>query len=508
MSQSLHDNQRIAKNTLLLSFRMVVLMVVTLYTSRVVLNQLGVVDFGVYNVVGGIVAMLSFLNSSMTNAVQRFFSYAIGEADSEKLNRYFNVSLVAHVLISIIVVVLAELLGIWYLHNFINIPIERIETSNWVFQFSLLSSVFTILTVPYNSMIIAKERMGVYAYLSVFDAILRLGIAYILTVTVWDKLKVYSVMMAIVPLVVLVFYYIYCRRNFKECRIRRNGNWTTLREITGFASWNVFGEISWLLTDQGVNLLINYFCGPAINAARAIGTQVNMAVYRFVQNFQVAVNPQIIKLYAAEDIDAMKKLVFQASRFSFFLLLTLSLPFLFTMETILGIWLKEVPAKTDIFCRLFLVCTLVQTIPNLLAQVARAYGKIRKYTMMISTIMFFIFPLSFIVLYLGSSPEMTVVIAIIAQIILIFIRMYLIKGMIGMGYMEFTKEMIWPSLKVTVLSVVIPLLFSLFMYKSLFTSFVLICVSISSTLIVSFYVGMTSSEQKYIIKSVRSKLKI
>jgi len=478
---------------------MVVLMLVTLYTSRVVLDQLGVVDFGVYNVVGGIVAMLSFLNSSMTNAVQRFFSFAIGEGDSEKLNRYFNVSLAAHVMIAVVVIILTEVLGVWYLENYINIPAERMDTARWVLHFSILSTVFFILQVPFNSMIIAKEQMSIYAYLSIFDGILRLVIAYMLTITIWDKLKAYAVMMAVVPMIVLIIYYVYCRRAFAESRIRNNGSWSILREITGFASWNVFGEISWLLTDQGVNLLINYFYGPAINAARAIGLQVNLAVNKFVQNFQVAVNPQVIKLYAAGDLDAMKRLVFQASRLSFYLLMVLSLPLLFAMEDVLALWLKEVPAKTAVFCRLFLICTLIQIIPNLLAQIARGYGKIRKYTTMVSSTIFLIFPASFLALYLGASPEITVVVAIIAQTSLIFIRMYLIKGMIGMRYMEFTAEVIWPILKVTVAALIVPTLLSVTLESSLLVSFSMIVVSVLSALIASYFVGMTQSERNLLL---------
>lgn len=502
MTTSIHDNQRIAKNTLLLSFRMVVLMLVTLYTSRVVLDQLGVVDFGVYNVVGGIVAMLSFLNSSMTTAIQRYFSYAIGEGDCEKLKRYFSISILAHVIIAIVVVVLVELLGTWYLNNYINIPSERLQAANWVLQFSVVSAVFVILQVPYNSMIIAKEQMGIYAYISIVDAVLKLAIAYILTIITWDKLQAYAILMAIVPFVVLLMYHVYCIRKFKEVRLKIIRDWTTLREIAGFASWNVFGEISWLLTDQGVNLLINFFYGPAINAARAIGVQVNAAVNKFVQSFQMAVNPQVIKLYAVGDMDGMKKLVFQASRLSYYLLLVMCLPLLFVMENILALWLKEVPDKAAVFCRLFLICTLVQIISNLLAQIARAYGRIKKYTTMLTSTIFLIFPLSLLALYFGASAESTVVIAILIQAVVIFVRMYLIKGMIGMKYNEFTKEVIWPIVKVTVVALMFPLMTYYLMTPSWGKFILLVVISVLSSLVFSYYVGMTIGERNYVRKII------
>lgn len=507
MNQPIHDNKRIAKNTLLLSFRMVVMMAVTLYTSRVVLDQLGVVDFGVYNVVGGIVLMLSFLNSSMTTAVQRYFSYAIGEDDSAKLQQYFNVSMTAHFVISLIVIVLVELVGAWYLNNYMNIPPERMEAANWVLQFSVVSIVFVIMQVPYNSMIIAKEQMGIYAWISIADAVVKLGIAYVLTIIVWDKLKWYAIMMAIVPLMILIIYHYYCRAKFPETKLKKVQSKGLFKEMISFASWNAIGELSWVLTDQGVNLLINYFYGPAINAARAIGVQVNAAVNRFVQNFQVAVNPQIIKLYAAGDVSAMKSLVFQASRFSFYLLLIVCLPLLFVMEDVLALWLKEVPNKAVIFCQLFLICTLIQIIPNLLAQIARAYGKIRKYTTMVTSAIFLIFPLSLLALYEGMAPEVTVVIAICVQFSLIFVRMYLIKGMIGMRYSEFSKSVLWPVFKVSAFSVVLPLALSGSIDGSLLKSFTLVGTSIMCASASSFFVGMTQGERNYIINNVKKRIR-
>lgn len=508
MNHSIHDNKRIAKNTLLLSVRMVVMMLVTLYTSRVVLDQLGVTDFGVYNVVGGVVSILSFLNSSMTTAVQRYFSYAIGEGDSVKLQQYFNVSLAAHFVISIIVIVLVELIGKWYLNNCMNIPPERLETANWVLQFSILSIVFVIMQVPYNSMIIAKEQMGIYAWISIFDAILKLSIAYLLTVIIWDKLKWYAIMMAVVPLMILVIYHYYCRVKFDECKLKKVKSIHMFKEMIGFASWNAFGELSWVLTDQGVNLLINFFYGPTINAARAIGLQVNTTVNRFVQNFQVAVNPQIIKLYATGDVFAMKNLVFQASRFSFYLLLIITLPLLFVMEEVLELWLKDVPSKSVIFCQLFLVCTLIQIIPNLLAQIARAYGKIRKYTTVVSSAIFLNFPLSFLALSEGLDPEFTIVIAIFIQFSLIVVRMYLIKGMIGMKYSEFFINVLLPVIKVTTISIIFPLFLSIVMGNSIVRSFILVGTSIICATSSSYYIGMTKSERSFIADNIKKRFRL
>ena len=338
MTDVIGNNKRIAKNTLLLYFRMLLMMVVSLFTSRIVLDKLGVTDYGIYNVVGGIVSMLGFLTGAMANAVQRFLSFEIGRGDKQRVNHIFNVSLMAHCGIAIFVLIAMELAGVWYLNTYINIPVVRLDAANWVLQCAILSTLFSIIQVPYNALIIAKEQMGIYAYLSILDVCVKLGIVYLLNVGNFDKLKLYSVLMMLVTIIILAIYNRYCVRKYEEARFRVIRDTKTLKEMVQFAGWNMFGEIAWVFTGQGVNIILNLFFGPAVNAARGLADQVNGAVSRFVNNFQVAVNPQLVKSYAVDQFEEMKKLLYRSSRFSYYLMLFLSLPLILRMNYILHIF--------------------------------------------------------------------------------------------------------------------------------------------------------------------------
>lgn len=506
MSQTSENNKRIAKNTLLLYFRMLFMMGVTLFTSRVVLDKLGITDYGIYNVVGGIVAMLGFLNGAMANAVQRYLSFEIGKGNEEGVKRIFNTAFIAHMAIAILVFVVMEILGVWYLNTYMNIPSDRLDAANWVLQCSILTMLFTIVQVPYNAMIISKEQMGIYAYVSILEAVLKLLIVYLLTVGNFDKLKLYSVLVMIVSIGVLMAYRIYCIKKLKEAKFKFVKDWDLLKQMISFASWNMLGELAWVFTGQGVNIILNTFFGPVINAARGLADQVNAAVVRFVSNFQTAVNPQLIKTYASDELEEMKKLLFRGTRFSFYLMFALALPLIFEMDYVLHIWLKEIPEYTTVFCQLVLICSLVSTISNLLSQVARAYGKIRKYQLFVSVILFMNFPLSYIVLKLGASPVSTVMVNIGIQIALVFVRLKLTGKMIDMSTFQFIKNVIFPISRVCLVAIIIPAIISYFVSES-FISFVAVClISFASVCLSAFYTGMDFNERQY-VKIVWGNLK-
>lgn len=500
MSEKIQNNKRIAKNTLLLYIRMLFMMFISLYTSRVVLDKLGVTDYGIYNVVGGIVGMLGFLTNSMSNAVQRFLSFEIGLGNTEKVNRIFNVSLMAHYAIAVIVFTIMEIAGVWYLNNYINIPADRLDAANWVLQCSIFTTVFTIVQVPYNAIIIAKEQMGIYAYISILEVILKLVVVYLLVIGHIDRLKLYSVLIMIVTISILMIYRIYCIRKYKEAKFRFIKDVKTFKEIIGFAGWNMFGEIAWVFTGQGVNIILNLFFGPMVNAARGLADQVNGAISRFVSNFQTAINPQLIKTYAANELNDMKKLLYRGIRFSYYLLFILSLPLILNMDFILHLWLKDVPTYTTEFCQLVLLCSLVSSISNLLAQVARAYGKIRKYQIYVSAFLFLNFPLSYLVLKIGASPLATMFVNIGIQAALLFVRLYLTKEMIELSIIDFTHKVLLPIIKVSVLSLILPSI--LFYYMSagwlelIATSVVFLICSIYSVM----YIGISKNERENIIR--------
>ena len=501
-SQTTDNNKRIAKNTLLLYFRMLLMMFVTLFTSRVVLDKLGVTDYGIYNVVGGVVAMLGFLNSSMSNAVQRYLSFEIGKNNEAGVNRIFNVSLFAHAGIAVFVFVVMEIVGVWYLNTHMNIPAERMDAANWVLQCSIFTTLFTIVQVPYNAIIISKEQMGIYAYISILEVVLKLLVVYMLAIGNFDKLKLYSVLIMVVTIGIMMIYRFYCTRKYKEAKFKFIKDWNLLKQIVGFASWNMLGELAWVFTGQGVNIILNSFFGPVVNAARGLAEQVNGAVNRFVANFQTAVNPQLIKNYASDQLGEMKTLLFRSTRFSYYLLLALSLPIILKMDFILHLWLKEVPDYTTGFCQLVLVSSLVSTLSNLLAQVARAYGKIRNYQIIVSIFLFLNFPLSYIVLKFGGSPLSTMFVNIGINAMLLFVRLRLTNRMIQMTYGSFIRNVLFPVIIVTAVALVIPLTIY-FMLDNSIISFIIVClVSFVSVGVSTYALGMNSNERLYILAAI------
>ncbi len=501
-SQTTDNNKRIAKNTLLLYFRMLLMMFVTLFTSRVVLDKLGVTDYGIYNVVGGVVAMLGFLNSSMSNAVQRYLSFEIGKNNEAGVNRIFNVSLFAHVGIAVFVFVVMEIVGVWYLNTHMNIPAERMDAANWVLQCSIFTTLFTIVQVPYNAIIISKEQMGIYAYISILEVVLKLLVVYMLAIGNFDKLKLYSVLIMVVTIGIVMIYRFYCTRKYKEAKFKFIKDWNLLKQIVGFASWNMLGELAWVFTGQGVNIILNSFFGPVVNAARGLAEQVNGAVNRFVANFQTAVNPQLIKNYASDQLGEMKTLLFRSTRFSYYLLLALSLPIILKMDFILHLWLKEVPDYTTGFCQLVLVSSLVSTLSNLLAQVARAYGKIRNYQIIVSIFLFLNFPLSYIVLKFGGSPLSTMFVNIGINAMLLFVRLRLTNRMIQMTYGSFIRNVLFPVIIVTAVALVIPLTIY-FMLDNSIISFIIVClVSFVSVGVSTYALGMNANERLYILAAI------
>lgn len=501
-SQTTDNNKRIAKNTLLLYFRMLLMMFVTLFTSREVLDKLGVTDYGIYNVVGGVVAMLGFLNSSMSNAVQRYLSFEIGKNNEAGVNRIFNVSLFAHAGIAVFVFIVMEIVGVWYLNKHMNIPAERMDAANWVLQCSIFTTLFTIVQVPYNAIIISKEQMGIYAYISILEVVLKLLVVYMLAIGNFDKLKLYSVLIMVVTIGIVMIYRFYCTRKYKEAKFKLIKDWNLLKQIVGFASWNMLGELAWVFTGQGVNIILNSFFGPVVNAARGLAEQVNGAVNRFVANFQTAVNPQLIKNYASDQLGEMKTLLFRSTRFSYYLLLALSLPIILKMDFILHLWLKEVPDYTVGFCQLVLVSSLVSTLSNLLAQVARAYGKIRNYQIIVSIFLFLNFPLSYIVLKFGCSPLSSMFVNIGVNTMLLFVRLRLTNRMIQMTYGSFIRNVLLPVIIVTAVALVIPLIIY-FMLDNSIISFIIVClVSFVSVGVSTYALGMNANERLYILAAI------
>ena len=405
------DNRRIAKNTLALYVRMGVTMLVSLFTSRVVLQTLGVEDFGIYNVVGGVVVLFSFLNAAMSSATQRFLNFELGRRDFAQVGRVFSMSMSVHFAIAGAVLLLAETLGLWFLNAQLNIPAERMAAANWVYQFSVASTLLGIMLVPYNATIIAYERMTFYAWASIATTFLRLGIVYLLVIGNADKLVLYAALTFAVGVLMQIVHVAYCRRAFPRTAVYRPFRDKKLfRELVSFSGWWLFGGVANMANSQGINMVVNIFCGVAVNAAMGIANQVYAAVYQFVMNFQTAFSPQITKLYSAENEGTFLKLVFRASKFSFFLMVFLATPILINADFILEIWLGNVPEHTASFVRWIIVSSVIDALASSLCISASATGKIRNYQMIVSSLILTNVPVSILLLWCGYSPVSVIVV--------------------------------------------------------------------------------------------------
>lgn len=501
-TQTLDNNKRIAKNTLLLYFRMLFMMVVSLYTSRVILNALGVEDFGIYNVVGGVVAMFSVISGSLSAAISRFITYELGKGDQSKLNKIFSASVTIQLLLSLIIVVLIESVGVWFLNAKMTIPETRMTAANWVLQFSIITFVINLISVPYNAAIIAHEKMSAFAYISILEVVGKLVIAFLILVSPIDKLIFYAILMCAVAVVVRFTYGHYCKKHFTECTYHFHWDKDILKQMFGFAGWNFVGAASAILRDQGGNIVINLFNGPAVNAARGIAIQVNNAVTGFVTNFMTALNPQITKSYASGDREYMMTLIYQGARLSFYMLLLLSLPILVNTHYILVLWLKLVPEHAVLFVQLMLVFAMCESISNPLITAMLATGKIRNYQLIVGGLQMMNLPLSYICLRIGCMPESVLIVAICISQCCLAARLYLLRGLIGLSSIKYMKNVYLNILMVTILSVIAPCLLAMNIPES-FLSFILTSlVAVMATIIMEFYIGCNQKERAF----VRNKL--
>ena len=501
-NQTSDNNKRIAKNTLLLYFRMLLTMVVSLYTSRVVLGALGVEDFGIYNVVGGVVAMFTVISGSLSAAISRFITYELGKGDQSKLNKIFSASVTIQLALSLIIVVLIESVGVWFLNAKMTIPADRMVAANWVLQFSIITFVINLISVPYNAAIIAHERMSAFAYISILEAICKLAIAFLIMVSPMDKLVFYAILMCAVSVLIRFTYGHYCKKHFTECTYHFHWDKDILKKMFGFAGWNFIGASSAVLRDHGGNIVINLFYGPSVNAARGIAIQVNNAIMGFVSNFMTALNPQITKSYASGDREYMMTLLFHGARLSFYMLLLLSLPVLVNTHYILVLWLKLVPEHAVFFVQLILVFAMSESISNPLITAMLATGKIRNYQIVVGGLQMMNLPISYVCLRLGCIPETVLIVAIVISQCCLVARLYMLRGMIGLSSIQYLKKVYFNVIVVALLSLAVPGLLSKCVEES-FLSFVLLSlVAVVCTVIVEFYVGCNGKERAFVTEKV------
>ena len=481
---------------------MILLMVVSLYTSRVVLATLGIEDYGIYNVVGGFIGMFAFLNGAMSGCTQRFITIALGKGNEQNLKKVFSTCVITHGMIATVVFLLAETIGLWFVLEKLIIPENRLTTAMVVYQCSIVSTIVMIMSFPYNADIIAHEKMSAFAYISIFEAFANLGIVYLLHIVNFDKLSLYAFLLMLVKVLVVMVYRIYCKRHFFESKFRWLFDKVLLKKMLSFTSWNLFGGIAGTLMGQGINILLNLFFGPAVNAARGVAVQVQSAVQLFATNFQTALNPQMMKCYASGELHAMHILLFRSAKFTFMLLSCLMLPLMLEIDVVLGLWLKEVPKYTNIFVCLMLCISMVDAVSNPFMTASAATGRVKIYQSVVGGILLMIVPLAYIPLKLGAEPYTVFVVHLTIAIIAFITRIFIIRKLIDLSVKEYLINAIFPCIKVALPSIIISLTIKFAFPNELIYSIIVVIITLIIVLVTSFLFGLTDNERHFVLSKV------
>jgi O-antigen/teichoic acid export membrane protein len=505
MNQS--DNKRIAKNTFFLYIRTFVSIIVSLYTTRVVWQVLGIENYGIYNVVGGIVLMFNFLNAAMVASSQRFISFELGKGASGNLSKVFSISVRVHLILAAVILLLAETVGLWFVNCKLNIPSDRFFAANCVYQASVFSFLVVVISVPYNALIVAYERMKVYGYFGLLEVALKLAIVYMLLLIPYDKLIVYSLLVLTVSVFMRIIYNIYCKRHIPECQFIKCKDKGLLRGMFSFAGWSLIGNMGFSLRDQGLNVMLNMFFNVAMNAAKGMATSVLSVIQGFTGTFQMAVNPQITKLYASGNESGMIKLVLYSTKYSFFLLLFIAVPFFFQCGYVLNLWIGNVSDEMVMFMRLALIMALIDSMASPAVTAMQATGNIKKFQIVISLVMLSSLPLAYIWLKLNHDPYIVSYAAIITSLAGLYARLLLLSQSTQFSLKEFARKVACRVIAVSAL--IVPIAY--YLYKNIPSTIIglimyCICVLIISIAVV-YIVGLTKEERSTIVNQIRTKFK-
>ncbi len=496
------NNKRIFKNTIMLYIRMFLIMFVSLYTVRIVLSCLGVVDYGIYNVIGGIVVMFSFLSNTMSSAAQRYFSFEIGKGDFMQVNNIYSVMIQLYSVCAFLIILASESLGLWYLNNKMIIPVERVYAAKVVFHLSIVSFVLSIISTPFQALIIAQEKMNIYSYIGVIEVILKLALSFLLYYTPWDKLITYSVLMALSTLCVSTAYIYFSKRSLPQLKYKYSKDYSLIKEIASYSGWTIFGGLAAVVRSQGLNLLLNAFFPPVINAARSIAFQVNNAINQFSSNFYTAARPQVIKYYAQKEYEQCFNLVFRSSRLSYYLILIFAIPLIRYTDLALASWLKDVPEYSVLFTQLVIVTALIDSMSHPLMTLAQSTGKIKWYQIIVGGLLICTLPISWCLLKCGSGPEVTMVVSIILSAFALLGRLLILRKIANLSVTRFTKEVLLKLMMVTAVTIAIIWLIG---DKIVFGSGIVNCIityvlSILICICIVLLLGINRNERKAILK--------
>lgn len=488
----------------MLYIRMLFLMIVNLYTSRVILQALGVEDYGVYNAIAGFIAMFSMVSSAIAGAISRFITFVLGQGDKDKLKKVFSTAIIIQLTLAAIVVVLVEAVGVWFLNTHMTIPDGREVAANWVLQFALVTFVLNLWSTPYNAALIAHEKMAAFAYIGIFEGVANLIIAFMVMCSPFDRLIVYGALICLIALITRMIYNGYCKKHFDECIFNWTFDYKLFREMFSFAGWNFIGSISGLLRDQGINILFNVFCGPIINAARGLAIQVQTAVFKFSSNFYVAVQPQITKSYASDNVDESHDLVLRSSRFAFLLLTALIVPLITETDFILQLWLKEVPAHTTTFVQIILLCTLIDSLSTPLIYLMLATGNIKRYQIVVGLFNFINFPVAWIILYCGGSPELAQLSIIFFSLGALILRLSMLRPLTHFPVRDFMVSTVSRCLFIVTICFIVSLTISQKMDNGLSRFILNFSVTELTLGVLLLTIGLNTGEKKFIFEKVNA----
>lgn len=504
MADSISSNKRIAKNTIILYSRMMIILCIGLYTGRLVLNTLGVEDYGIYNVVGGFVTMFTFLNGAMATATQRFITFELARGDINTQTNVFSTSLIIHFALAAIILLLAETIGLWFIYNKLVIPETRFTAALWVYQLSILSCCLSIISLPYNAEIIAHEKMSAFAFISIMDVTLKLVIVFLIQIYPCDKLIFYAILMFLVQLLDRLIYGAYCSRHFPETKFKMIFDKRLLKDMNNIAGWSLFGNLAGVGYTQGLNILLNMYFGPAVNAARGVAVTIQGVVSGFVSNFQMALTPQITKSYAVKDLSRMHSLIYSSSKFSFFLLFLVVLPLILEAQIVLTVWLKNVPEHSVWFMRLILCIMLVEALANPLMVSSQATGKVKIYQSVVGGTLLMILPVAYVVLQMGGKPESVFVTHLIFAIFAQYFRLRIISRQIHMSQREYFNRVVTRISAVFLLSLIPSYLIYNLLNNDISSAILVIISSLLLTTSTIYFVGLTGKERSMIYSKARS----
>lgn len=508
MSNNSQKSKRIAKNTIVLYFRMLFLMLVGLYTSRVILDALGIEDYGIYDIVGGFVSMFALISAALTSACSRFLNYELGRGNIDRQAVVFSTALTIQWGLALLVAFLSEAIGVWYVNNVMVLPPERLGAANWCFQFSIFNFCMNLITVPYNACIIAHEKMKAFAYIGLFQGLAQLCISFLVYWEPFDRLVFYALLLMLLQFFIRMIYQMYCRRQFNECHYRFVFDKPLLKQMFSYSLWHLIGNGAAVLKTHGVNLVLNLFFGPAVNAARGVANQVDRAIGQFVGNFMMAMNPQITKSYAQGDYKYMYQLLNEGARFSFYLILFLSLPVIINADYILHLWLKQVPPYAVAFCQLTLIAMMISSLSKPLITAQNATGNVRNYQLVVGGIELLNLPFSYLCLSVGLPPTSVIIVCIVVCILSLCARLYMLPFTLsGFKPMTFFKEVIVVCMSIAGITFLLLLAFSQILPNNVVGFIVSVIISISVSAIAIFYLGCTPFEREFILSKVKQTTK-